>query len=164
MQLLQTAGLSCVETTSTRAISWKLPRTTAASTPTKRTSCDFELTDIIIEFIQLNVMSETPLLSWPSASLEEMAAETTSVPMAASDAATVAEKIAQCMRMLAGKTDEHKFAGLLMVTKLGDLPAEQLQQVRRQVLTTVGVSFFLRLLHTKGTSTASIVLLLILRS
>ncbi|RLN36554.1 hypothetical protein BBJ28_00021558, partial [Nothophytophthora sp. Chile5] len=67
--------------------------------------------------------------------------------------ATSSEKVAQCMRMLEGKTDEHKFAGLLMVTKLNDLPAEQLQQVRRQVLTTVGVSFFVRLLHTKGSMT-----------
>lgn len=78
-----------------------------------------------------------------------MAAENASAPVDAGAAAS-AEKIAQCMRMLAGHTDEHKFAGLLMVTKLGDLPAEELQQVRRQVLTTVGVSFFLRLLHTKG--------------
>ncbi|POM73188.1 Hypothetical protein PHPALM_9985 [Phytophthora palmivora] len=75
-----------------------------------------------------------------------MAAETTSTPVAGD---ATAEKVAQCMRMLEGQTDEHKFAGLLMVTKLGDLPAEQLQQVRRQVLATVGVSFFLRLLHTK---------------
>jgi phosphoserine phosphatase len=80
-----------------------------------------------------------------------MVAENAGASEAAGDAAT-AEKIAQCMRMLAGETDEHKFAGLLMVTKLGDLPAEQLQQVRRQVLTTVGASFFLRLLHTKGQS------------
>lgn len=60
------------------------------------------------------------------------------------------ERVAQCMRMLEGKTDEHKFAGLLMVTKLNDLSTERLEQVRRQVLATVGSSFFLRLLHTKG--------------
>ncbi|KAL4136972.1 hypothetical protein PRIC2_000500 [Phytophthora ramorum] len=78
-----------------------------------------------------------------------MAAEHASAPTGAGGA-TTDEKIAQCMRMLAGTTDEHKFAGLLMVTKLGDLPTEQLQQVRLQVLTTVGASFFLRLLHTKG--------------
>ncbi|TDH70642.1 hypothetical protein CCR75_001230 [Bremia lactucae] len=70
--------------------------------------------------------------------------------MAAAVVAESNEKIARCMDMLAGHTDEHKFAGLLMVTKMGDLPTDLLQQVRRQVLTTVGVSFFLRLLHTKG--------------
>lgn len=61
------------------------------------------------------------------------------------------EKIAQCMRMLEGNSDEHKFAGLLMITKLDDLEAEHLVKVRRQVLATVGSSFFLRLLHTRGT-------------
>ncbi|KAI9922555.1 hypothetical protein PsorP6_002643 [Peronosclerospora sorghi] len=69
--------------------------------------------------------------------------------MSATDDAE-AQKIAQCMQMLAGETDEHKFAGLLMVTKLDNLSSDQLQQVRREVLTTVGVSFFLRLLHTRG--------------
>lgn len=62
----------------------------------------------------------------------------------------VEQKIQHCLQVLKGKSDEHKFAGLLMVTKLNDLPWEQLQQVRRQVLATVGVKFFLRLLHTKG--------------
>ena len=70
--------------------------------------------------------------------------------MAINDTATAVEKIAQCLQMLAGNTDEHKFAGLLMITKLGDLPADQALQVRREVLTTVGVSFFMRLLRTKG--------------
>ncbi|CAH0485850.1 unnamed protein product [Peronospora farinosa] len=81
-----------------------------------------------------------------------MTAEITgvSVPMAVNDTAAVEEKIAQCLQMLAGKTDEHKFAGLLMITKLGDLPAEQSHQVRREVLATVGVSFCMRLLYTRG--------------
>jgi hypothetical protein len=60
------------------------------------------------------------------------------------------ERVAQCMRVLEGATDEHKFAGLLMVAKLNDLSPERLAQVRRQVLATVGRDFFLRLLHTKG--------------
>uniref|UniRef100_K3WK99 Neurochondrin n=1 Tax=Globisporangium ultimum (strain ATCC 200006 / CBS 805.95 / DAOM BR144) TaxID=431595 RepID=K3WK99_GLOUD len=60
------------------------------------------------------------------------------------------QKIQQCLDTLKGKRDEHKFAGLLMVTKLNNLPWERLQQVRQQVVTTVGVKFFLRLLHTKG--------------
>ncbi|CAH0477777.1 unnamed protein product [Peronospora belbahrii] len=79
-----------------------------------------------------------------------MAAETASVPMAVNNSTAVEEKIAQCLKMLSGTTDEHKIAGLLMITKLGDLPAEQYLQVRREVLTTVGVSFFMRLLHKKG--------------
>lgn len=62
------------------------------------------------------------------------------------------ERVAQCLRMLQGATDEHKFAGLLMVTKLDGLSLERLQQVRRQVLETVGAAFFLRLLHTRGRS------------
>lgn len=70
--------------------------------------------------------------------------------MTVTDASATAEKIKQCLQMLSGSTDEHKIAGLLMVTKLSDLPAEQFLQVRREVLTTVGVSFFMRLLHTKG--------------
>ncbi|KAF1330072.1 Neurochondrin/leucine-rich protein, partial [Globisporangium splendens] len=61
------------------------------------------------------------------------------------------QKIQQCLNTLKGKRDEHKFAGLLMVTKLNELPWERLQQVRQQVVATVGVKFFLRLLHTKGT-------------
>ncbi|KAL7683071.1 putative neurochondrin [Plasmopara halstedii] len=69
---------------------------------------------------------------------------------AVTTAAAMDEKIAECMTMLAGNTDEHKFAGLLMVTKLGDLPADKLQRVRRQVLTIVGMSFFVRLLHTRN--------------
>lgn len=60
------------------------------------------------------------------------------------------QKIQHCLRILKGKSDEHKFAGLLMVTKLNDLSRERLQQVRRQVVATVGVKFFLRLLHTTG--------------
>lgn len=69
---------------------------------------------------------------------------------AADDGSAVEQKIEHCLQILKGKSDEHKFAGLLMVTKLDDLPWERLQQVRRQVLATVGVKFFLRLLHTKG--------------
>lgn len=82
-----------------------------------------------------------------------MAAETTSVPMAVDATAAVSEKIAQCLQMLAGTKDEHKIAGLLMITKLGDLPAEQYDKIRREVLATVGVSFCMRLLHTKGMAT-----------
>ncbi|EQC38412.1 hypothetical protein SDRG_04123 [Saprolegnia diclina VS20] len=60
-------------------------------------------------------------------------------------------KLDQCLAVLAGPTDEHKFAGLLMVTKhLADADATTLQAVRARVLATTGVVFFLRLLHTKG--------------
>ena len=76
--------------------------------------------------------------------------EPSSAPVASANDEVAAAKIAQCIQMLSGNTDEHKFAGLLMVTKLDDLPPEQLQQVRRQVLSTVGVGFFLRLLQNKG--------------
>lgn len=73
-----------------------------------------------------------------------------SAQAATGDDGAVEQKIQHCLQVLKGKSDEHKFAGLLMVTKLNDLPWERLQQVRRQVLATVGVKFFLRLLHTKG--------------
>ncbi|KDO27317.1 hypothetical protein SPRG_07566 [Saprolegnia parasitica CBS 223.65] len=60
-------------------------------------------------------------------------------------------KLDQCLAVLGGPTDEHKFAGLLMVTKhLADADATTLQAVRARVLATTGTVFFLRLLHTKG--------------
>jgi hypothetical protein len=66
-------------------------------------------------------------------------------------AAVADEQIQHCLRMLEGKSDEHKFAGLLMITKLTDVDAERMRAVRRQVVEIVGVAFFLRLLSTKGT-------------
>ncbi|OQR98746.1 hypothetical protein ACHHYP_08155 [Achlya hypogyna] len=61
------------------------------------------------------------------------------------------EKLERCLAVLGGPTDEHKFAGLLMITKhLQDADAATLQEVRSRVLATTGVTFFLRLLHTKG--------------
>jgi len=60
-------------------------------------------------------------------------------------------KLAQCMKILAGTSDEHKFAGLLMVTKhLQSCDVESLEEIRVQVVNTTGVQFFIRLLHTKG--------------
>ncbi|KAJ0404980.1 hypothetical protein P43SY_004897 [Pythium insidiosum] len=60
------------------------------------------------------------------------------------------QRIEQCLRMLGGKSDEHKFAGLLMITKLSDVSAERMQRLRLQVLEAVGAAFFLRLLQTRG--------------
>lgn len=77
-------------------------------------------------------------------------AAVTHAAAATADDGAVEQKIQHCLQILKGKSDEHKFAGLLMVTKLNDVPYERLQQVRRQVLATIGVKFFLRLLHTKG--------------
>ncbi|RHY30731.1 hypothetical protein DYB32_004057 [Aphanomyces invadans] len=60
-------------------------------------------------------------------------------------------KLAQCLAILAGKTDEHKFAGLLMVAKHLQCEDEAaLRRIRKAVLDTTGVSFFVRLLHTQG--------------
>ena len=101
------------------------------------------------------------LLRWPVAVKMATKGATSSAPVVSSNDEVAAEKVAQCMRMLEGNTDEHKFAGLLMVTKLDDLRTEQLQQVRRQVLSTVGVSFFLRLLQHKGAYTVHRPILLI---
>lgn len=72
-------------------------------------------------------------------------------PITAAAAVEAAEqRVAHCLHVLAGKSDEHKFAGLLMVAKLSDLPLARLRLVRRQVLAAVGARFFLRLLHTRG--------------
>lgn len=65
------------------------------------------------------------------------------------------QRIQHCLRVLEGKSDEHKFAGLLMVAKLADLSPARLQLVRRQVLAVVGTRFFLRLLHTRGATRAA---------
>ncbi|KAF0773120.1 hypothetical protein AaE_002210 [Aphanomyces astaci] len=60
-------------------------------------------------------------------------------------------KLAQCLAILAGKSDEHKFAGLLMVTKhLQTEDESALQRIRKAVMDTAGISFFVRLLHTQG--------------
>lgn len=87
------------------------------------------------------------------ATFDDEAASRAVAPTAgdATSAADAAEqRVQHCLRVLQGKSDEHKFAGLLMVAKLNDLPLERLQHVRRQVLATVGAKFFLRLLHTRG--------------
>ncbi|TYZ63741.1 hypothetical protein PybrP1_003710 [[Pythium] brassicae (nom. inval.)] len=72
-------------------------------------------------------------------------------PTAAEAEAAAEQRVANCLRVLAGNSDEHKFVGLLMVTKLSDLPLARLQLVRRQVLAAVGTRFFVRLLHTRDT-------------
>ncbi|OQR81644.1 hypothetical protein THRCLA_11538 [Thraustotheca clavata] len=60
-------------------------------------------------------------------------------------------KLEQCFDVLSGPTDEHKFAGLLMITKhIQNADIAALKTIRERVLATTGVLFFLRLLHTKG--------------
>ncbi|DBA02392.1 TPA: hypothetical protein N0F65_007211 [Lagenidium giganteum] len=59
--------------------------------------------------------------------------------------------VADCLRMLQGGTDEHKFAGLLMLTKVTDLSVEEQRSLRAQGLAAVGAKFCMRLLFTKGT-------------
>lgn len=74
-------------------------------------------------------------------------------PSSASGDDQTQRMVSQCLKMLAGSSDEHKFAGLLMITKLPTLADSQRQELQRQVVDTVGVSFFLRLLLTKGKQT-----------
>lgn len=62
------------------------------------------------------------------------------------------QKISQCLRILDGKSDEHKFAGLLMITKLERIDDDRLRHLRSQVIDIVGTTFFLRLLSTRGDS------------
>lgn len=62
------------------------------------------------------------------------------------------EQITQCLRVLHGKSDEHKFVGLLMITKLSATLPKQVD-VLHQIVQTVGTGFFMRLLQTKGIST-----------
>ncbi|KAG9413941.1 hypothetical protein AC1031_013143 [Aphanomyces cochlioides] len=60
-------------------------------------------------------------------------------------------KLKQCLTILAGNSDEHKFAGLLMITKHLQTEDEAvLQYVRREVVKIAGVPFFVRLLHTQN--------------
>ncbi|KAH9155196.1 hypothetical protein LEN26_003308 [Aphanomyces euteiches] len=65
--------------------------------------------------------------------------------------AMVDPKLKQCLTILAGNSDEHKFAGLLMITKHLQTEDEAvLQYVRREVVKIAGVPFFVRLLHTQN--------------
>lgn len=82
----------------------------------------------------------------------ESEAKPSASPTAASGGDQTQRMVAQCLKMLAGSSDEHKFAGLLMITKLPALADAQRQELQRQVVDTVGVSFFLRLLLTKGST------------
>lgn len=80
----------------------------------------------------------------------ESEAQPSASPPTASDGDQTQRMVSQCLKMLAGSSDEHKFAGLLMITKLPALADARRQELQRQVVDTVGVSFFLRLLLTKG--------------
>lgn len=65
-------------------------------------------------------------------------------------------KVQQCLDLCMGPTDEHKFAGLLMVTKhCTDLEASVLENLRVQVVEALGATFLLRLLRTSSSSDPS---------
>ncbi len=60
------------------------------------------------------------------------------------------EKIEKCLKMMKGKSDEHKFAGLLMISKLSIEEIEKKKKIQNEILQALGISFLLRLLQTKG--------------
>jgi anthranilate phosphoribosyltransferase len=73
------------------------------------------------------------------------------------------EMVRKCVQMMRGKSDEHKFAGLLMLTKIQNLSIVEMATVRHDIVQAVGVNFFLRLLHTQGINN-NIILIIILIS